>query len=58
MLQGFGERIGVDDRPTGKTRGSGVDVRETSPGARYSVTLTVAADRNGNAIDAEIEVHE
>lgn len=47
-----------DDLPTGKTRVCRVHVRETIPGARYSVTLTVAADRNGNAIDAEIEVHE
>lgn len=47
-----------DDLPTGRTRVCRLHVRETVSGARYSVELTVAADGDGNAIEANIEVHE
>ena len=47
-----------DDLPTGKTRVCRLHVRETVSGARYIVELTVAADGDGNAIEANIEIHE
>ncbi|MCH8271332.1 MAG: hypothetical protein IH985_09020 [Planctomycetes bacterium] len=47
-----------DDLPTGKTRVCRVHVRETVPGARYNIKLTVAADADGRSIEADIEIHE
>ena len=46
-----------DDLPSGKTRVCRLHVQETGT-ATYDITLTVAADADGNAIDASITIHE
>lgn len=46
-----------DDLPSGKTRVCRLHVQETGS-VTYDITLTVAADADGNAIDANISIHE
>ncbi len=46
-----------DDLPSGKTRVCRLHVQETGS-VTYDISLTVAADADGNAIDASITIHE